>query len=96
MPRLGAAALLFFLSASSPALAVECAPHCDYTHDYGPYDFTWARPGLYGFPACNVWGECLPHLAYTRGVPYGGYLVVQPVPRYGRIFIRPRPVRRPQ
>ena len=85
MPRLFAAALFgLALCASSPALAVECAPHCDYTHDYGPYDFTYVRPGLYGYPACNFWGECLPRLAYTRTV------------RYGRIFIRPRPVRRPQ
>jgi hypothetical protein len=93
MPRLGAALLLSLLFASS-AWAVECYPNCDYTHDYGPYDFTYVRPGAYGFPACNVYGECLPRLAYRRGVPYGGYLVVRPLPR---IIIRPLPrVRRAQ
>ena len=89
MPRaIAAAAFGLALFALSPAWAVECAPYCDYTHDYGPYDFTYARPGLYGFPACNLYGECLPRLAYSRGVPYRGYLGVRPLPR---IVIRPLP-----
>ncbi len=54
MPRLFAAALFGVIAfASSPAGAVECYRHCDYTHDYGPYDFTYVRPGLFGFPLCD-------------------------------------------
>ena len=37
---------LFALFIASPAAAIECAPYCDYTHDYGPYDLSWKRPGL--------------------------------------------------
>jgi hypothetical protein len=64
--------------AASAAFA-QCDPYCDYTHDYGPYDFTWARPGLYGYARCGRGGECSPYLAYS----YSGY------PR-GRITIRSR------
>ncbi len=84
MPRLFAAALFGVIAfASSPAGAVECYRHCDYTHDYGPYDFTYVRPGLFGFPLCGPNGECAPYLVYSRA-------------RYGRIIIRPRPARRPR
>ena len=55
--------LLFF--GSSPASAEDCYPHCDYWHDYGPYDFTYRRPGLYGYPICSPRGDCAPYLAYT-------------------------------
>jgi len=60
------AALLFGLWLSGPAVAsaTECAPHCDRSHDYGPYDFTYVRPGLYGYPVCDSNGNCSPHLIY--------------------------------
>jgi hypothetical protein len=59
--------LLFglWLAGLAVASAGECAPHCDYYHDYGPYDFTYVRPGLYGFPVCDSNGNCSPHLVYT-------------------------------
>ena len=79
----------FFLLVASPALAVECAPYCDYTHDYGPYDLSWKRPGLYAFPVCAPNGDCAPRAVHTRspvsGWPYWDYW------RPGvRITVRPR------
>jgi hypothetical protein len=76
---------LFFIA--SPALAIECAPHCDYTHDYGPYDLTWKRPGRYAFPVCAPNGECAPHAVHVyspvSGWPWWPYRGV-------RITVRPR------
>jgi hypothetical protein len=73
---------IFFVTAVSfawlgVASAQDCNPYCDYTHDYGPYDFTYVRPGLYGYPICGPDGSCSPRLAYS----YSGF------PR-GRITIR--------
>jgi hypothetical protein len=60
------------------ALAAECFPYCDYSHNYGPYDFTYVRPGLYGYPLCNARGNCLPNLAYsTSGQPRRGNVEVR-------------------
>ena len=59
------AVLCLWLCGAGGALAVECFPYCDYVHNYGPYDFTYVRPGLYGYPLCNVRGECLPNLVYS-------------------------------
>ena len=75
-----AAALLVL--AASPAGAIECAPYCDYTHDYGPYDLTWKRPGLYAFPVCAPDGECAPRAVRV----YSG----TPRHRGVRITVRPR------
>jgi hypothetical protein len=62
----------------SPASArIDCTPHCDYVHDYGPYDFTYIRPGLYGLPRCGPTGDCSPDLVYS--------------PTRTRVIIRPRP-----
>jgi hypothetical protein len=62
----------------SSVLAEDCAPTCDYHHDYGPYNFSYVRPGLVGYPICDQAGNCLPYLTY-----------VQPGRRYGQITIRP-------
>jgi len=80
------------LLAVSPALAIECAPYCDFTHDYGPYDLSWKRPGRYAFPLCAPNGECAPRAAHVHspvaGWPYLGYW---PWPERGvRITVRPR------
>jgi hypothetical protein len=77
------------LLAVSPALAIECAPYCDFTHDYGPYDLSWKRPGRYAFPLCAPNGECAPRAAHVHspvsGWPYWEYW------RPGvRITVRPR------
>jgi hypothetical protein len=59
------AVLCLTLCGAGTALAAECFPYCDYVHNYGPYDFTYVRPGLYGYPLCNARGNCLPNLAYS-------------------------------
>ncbi len=63
-------ALLTFAAVSpGPARAEQlCYPHCDYTHYYGPFDFTYIQPGLFAWPHCGPQGDCAPHLAYTTGV----------------------------
>jgi hypothetical protein len=63
------AVFCLWLCGAGGALAVECFPYCDYVHNYGPYDFTYVRPGLYGYPRCNVRGECLPNLTYSTSGP---------------------------
>jgi hypothetical protein len=45
--------------------AAECFPYCDYTHYYGPFDFTYTQPGLFGYPLCNGRGNCSVQLAYS-------------------------------
>ena len=55
-----------------PVSAAECFPYCDYTHYYGPFDFTYVQPGLFGYPLCGPHGNCAPHLVYsTSGVRRG-------------------------
>ena len=80
-------ALCLSVCGAGGALAAECYPHCDYVHNYGPYDFTYVRPGLFGYPTCNVRGECLPNLYYsTSGRLRRGNVEV-------RFISRPRPRR---
>ena len=58
-----------FLFAEAPTVqAAECYPHCDYNHYYGPLDFSYIRPGLYGYPVCGPRGECSPHHVYSPTV----------------------------
>lgn len=52
---------------SGVAWATDCSPHCNYVHDYGPYDFSYVRPGLAGYPICDWRGNCAPHLVYYYG-----------------------------
>ena len=82
--------LLALFLAASPAAAIECAPYCDFTHDYGPYDLTWKRPGRYAFPLCAPNGECAPRAAHVyspvSGWPYWDYGPYRGV----RITVRPR------
>jgi hypothetical protein len=76
------AVLLILLAASGSALAFDCAPHCDYVHDYGPYDMSWVSPGLVGYPICDWQGNCSPHLVYRRfGRPWGIEITVRPTHR---------------
>ncbi len=61
-----AAILSFVVLGSGIAWATECSPHCDYVHDYGPYDFSYVRPGLAGYPVCDWRGNCAPHIVYYQ------------------------------
>jgi len=79
------AVLFITFCGAGTALAAECFPYCDYTHDYGPYDFTYVRPGLYGYPICGPRGNCLPNVVYsTSGRARRGNVEVRflPRPRY--------------
>jgi hypothetical protein len=74
---LAAAVVSLALFASGAAWAVDCSPHCDYVHDYGPYDFTYVRPGLFAYPVCGPRGNCAPNLVYTySGPPARGITIV--------------------
>jgi hypothetical protein len=77
MLRIFAAAFLgFTVLQSGAAWAIDCSPHCDYNHDYGPYDFTYVRPGLFGYPVCDRQGNCSPQLVYRySGVPRPGVAI---------------------
>ena len=75
-----AAALALF--AGGPAAAeVGCAPYCDFTHYYGPHDFTYVRPGLFAYPYCGPSGDCSPYLV-SSSRRYIGRVTV-------RTFVRP-------
>ena len=78
MPKVVAAAICMLVAcAGRPAAAdVSCAPNCDFFHYYGPYDFTYVRPGLFGYPVCDWRGNCSPHLVYQySGVPWHGVTI---------------------
>jgi hypothetical protein len=83
MTKLTAAALAAVLvlpGAAAPAAAYDCTPYCDFTHDYGPYDFTYVRPGLFLYPRCGPSGNCSPHLVST-GTRYRGSVTIRPLVR---------------
>lgn len=77
--RISAAAFAVFVSLGTPAVrAAECYPYCDYNHYYGPHDFTYVRPGLYGYPRCGPRGECSPYLDYAvSGVRRGPQIYIR-------------------
>ena len=87
MPKILAAAVMLVAFAADPAAAeVGCAPYCDFFHYYGPYDFTYVRPGLYAYPRCDPSGSCSPHVVYSwqrfRGRVTVRTLARPPEPRY--------------
>lgn len=72
------------LCAPAPAAAETCSLHCDYWHNYGPYDFSYISPGLLGYPLCDRYGNCSPHLVYVYPGHHRGRVIV-------RTVTRPRP-----
>jgi hypothetical protein len=61
-----------FLAGAGAAMAEQyCYPHCDYVHYYGPFDLSYIRPGLIGYPQCGPQGDCAPHLAFAPGLRRG-------------------------
>ncbi len=77
MSRFFAAAigLLLGFAPGVAAAQSDCVPYCDFTHYYGPRDFTWTQPGGYGpqqfifvrpglflHPHCGPSGYCSPYL----------------------------------
>ena len=83
MPKIlaGAFSGVVFLLCCGIALAYDCAPHCDYVHDYGPYDFSYVYPGLSGWPVCDREGNCSPYLVYRYSGPFrpGINIIVRPM-----------------
>ena len=65
----GVLGCLFMATAATVTMAADrCFPNCDYTHYYGPFDFTYERPDMVGhLHHCGPQGECAPDLAYTAG-----------------------------
>jgi len=92
MPKAFAAAVWGLLVVGGCPAWADCTPHCDYSHYYGPYDFTYEgrypnliqAPGLFGFPRCGPNGNCSPYLVYR----YSDFRAAYP---RSRIIIRPRP-----
>jgi hypothetical protein len=71
LSRFAATLIGSYFFAVCGAAAVECAPRCDYNHFYGPYDFTYVKPGLYAYPVCDARGQCSPYLVYSGPVRRG-------------------------
>jgi hypothetical protein len=63
------------------ALAADCSPHCDYYHDYGPYNFSYVEPGLTGYPVCDRRGDCSPYLVYLHSGHRRGQVTIRQVIR---------------
>jgi hypothetical protein len=88
MPKLIAAAIAAFVLVAPGTASAEigCAPYCDFTHYYGPQDFTYVRPGLFVYPRCGPSGECSPYLV-SSGQRWRGRITVRSLTRP----LRPRP-----
>ncbi len=90
MLRVLVASFVFVLAGLGSAAANSCAPHCDWTHDYGPYDLSWVYPGLVGIPICDRDGNCSPHLVYRYTGPKPGITItVRPTHGPSRLLRRP-------
>jgi hypothetical protein len=76
--------VIVFLGGVGAAAAVECYPHCDYNHYYGPLDFTYVRPGLHGYQVCGPHGNCAPYLVYAISGPPRGRIEVRSLSRPSR------------
>jgi hypothetical protein len=99
MSRLTAAAigLLLWLAPGSAFAQSDCAPYCDFKHDYGPRDFTWTQPWGYGpeqsiylrpgrflYPRCGPSGYCSPYLL-SSSQRFRGRVTVRTLVRPARV-----------
>lgn len=98
MSRVFAAVVVLLMGfwPGSASAQSDCMPYCDFNHDYGPRDFTWAQPGGYGpqhfiyvrpglflHPACGPSGYCSPYLlssSHRSGVRITIRRLGRPVP----------------
>jgi hypothetical protein len=85
MHRYGAAILFCFmiLGVSAAGAQTQCAPRCDYTHYYGPLDFSYMRPDLVAYQRCDLNGYCWPFPRQGRAPvnPFNWHTVPLPRPR---------------
>ena len=98
MSRLTAAiVLLLWLAPGAASAQSDCYPYCDFTHYYGPQDFTWVQPGGYGpqqsiyvrpglflHPRCGPSGYCSPYLL-SSSQRFRGRVTVRTVVRPVRV-----------
>ncbi len=99
MSRLFAAAIamLVWFTPGFASAQSDCAPYCDFTHYYGPQDFTWAQPGGYGRqqfiyvrpglfvrPYCGPSGYCSPYLV-SSSQRFRGRVTVRSIARPVRV-----------
>ena len=94
MLKVFAAALvsLFLLGPGSAAAQTPgCYPYCDYVHDYGPYDYSYVRPGLDCYPRCGPDGSCAPGLACMVSRRSAGTITVRTRAPVGTITVRTTP-----
>jgi hypothetical protein len=92
------ASLLWLVPGTAKAQS-DCAPYCDFTHYYGPQDFTWTlpggygprhdiyvRPGLFLHPYCGPSGFCSPYLL-SSSQRFRGRVTVRSIAR--PVYTRP-------
>lgn len=79
-----AVASLLLLMPGAASAEVDCAPYCDFTHYYGPQDFTYVRPGLFLYPRCGPSGYCSPYLL-SSWQRYRGRVTVRSLARPARV-----------
>ena len=78
LPKCLVIALLAFFGVGTRAVpAAECYPHCDYTHYYGPFDFTYIQPHLFAYPRCGPSGNCAPQMVYSTSGFHRGTITVR-------------------
>ena len=79
-----AVASLLLLMPGAASAEVDCAPYCDFTHYYGPQDFTYVRPGLFLYPRCGPSGYCSPYLL-SSWQRFRGRVTVRSLARPARV-----------
>ena len=79
-----AVASLLLLMPGAASAEVDCAPYCDFTHDYGPQDFTYVRPGLFLYLRCGPSGYCSPYLL-SSWQRFRGRVTVRSLARPARV-----------
>ena len=82
LSAIAAATALFATFISAQAVAGDCSPHCAWYHDYGPYNFSYIRPGLFGFPICDRHGDCSPYLVYVLNGHKIGSITIRSTSRH--------------
>ena len=82
MAKILATAIILGAALTTGAAPAEnCGNTCDYNHYYGPADYTYIQPGLYGYPVCDRLGNCAPHQVYVYSGRPRGRIIIRPARR---------------